>query len=145
MKILPVHQVERTQLVSAGRWRNVLAGASGSPQWWQHWEEQDGTGFLPLLGQHSPAVEPWLPHCMGPGVHSAPAETPTAVERAWPPHIQFGVSPPCSVFCTTINYGYSPEPERFLFSEQRHLPTFYIITKGEEYVLHLIGFFYTWK
>lgn len=75
MKMLPVHQVERTQLVSAGWWRKVLAGASLAPQWWQHWEVQGGTGFPWHLGQHSWAVEPWLLQCPCPGVHSALAET----------------------------------------------------------------------
>lgn len=145
MKMLPVHQVERTQLVSAGWWRNALAGASQSPQWWQHWEQQGGTGFPSCLGQHSWAAGPWLLQCPGPGASLAMAETTTAVGRARATHIQFGASPPCSVFCTTMNWSYSLEPEHFLFSEQGHLPTFYIITEGKEYVLHLVGFFYTWK
>lgn len=121
MKILPVHQVERQWSLLDGegmRWLEHLSPHSGGSTE-KSTVAQSGCGAWA-----APVPSPW--GALGPG------RDPSC------PH-----SPPCSVFCRTINWSHSLETEHFLFSEQGHLPTFYIITKGEEYVLHLVHFFYT--
>lgn len=136
MKMLLVHQVERTQHKECIGWSipvPTVVAALRTARWPR----------LPPMPQHSWAAGPRLLQCPGPGACLAMAEITAAVGRARAPHIQFGASPPCSVFCTTVNWSHSLEPEHFLFSEQGHVPTFCIITKGKEYVLHLAGFFYT--
>lgn len=136
-----MHHVGRTQLVSAGWWRNALAGASRSPQGWQHWEEHGGTGFPPAqLGCRALAAP--VP---GPWGTPGPGWDPNCCGQAkGTPHSVWGL-PTLQCLLHNNQLELLSGAWTLLISEQGHLPTFCIITKGEEYVLHLIGFFYTWK
>lgn len=138
MKIVPVHPVENAQISFC--WSNTLSWVFQSPEW------STVVAVLRWAGWHR--LRSWVCGALG-----APVPWPqgtlcyswesSCCRRARAARIQFGVSSPCRIFCTSASWSYSLEPE-CVFSEHGHLLIFFI-TEGEEHDVPLTIDFYTWN